>query len=376
VAAQTPIILAVLSKADRHSERDRGEAIRFSERVLGDVLDRTPRVFEVSAVEVLAGRIGRDWNALLDALRELAATSRRALVQHAARRGVTTSCDRLLDEVDHERSALERPVEESEALLARLGRVRARADEVLEDLGHRLAGVEERLRGAFAEERDRFFSAARRDCTREVFASIIADTRAGAPSREDAYEATRAIAQRRLDTWKTEVEPRAERLYEDAVRRCVDLANRVQQDLAQSGVTGLSPLDIDPRFTVPGRYYPTAMMHLTGAKPRVLGVLWPAARRRAALAADAAHYVERLLEVNSARITNDFVERVTGSRRALERELRERLHELAASAERAVARARIAQDEGRGAVAARLAWLIERRRELEALRPDASQLLT
>ena len=67
---------------------------------------------------------------------------------------------------------------------------------------------------------------------------------------------------------------------------------------------------------------------------------------------------------------------MTASRRALERELRERFEELVASAGRAAARARTAKDEGVAAVAARLAWLVERRQELDALRQGASQLLT
>jgi hypothetical protein len=114
-------------------------------------------------------------------------------------------------------------------------------------------------------------------------------------------------------------------------------------------------------------------MHLTGSNlyTRIVDVVLPGAYRRRAVAKDAVRYVERVLEVNSARVSNDFSERVTASRRALEQEVRERLQELAMSAGRAVARARAAKEAGLTAVTARLSWLDERRQELQTLRQTA-----
>jgi GTP-binding protein EngB required for normal cell division len=367
IHAHTAMFLVVLNKADRYPKGDRDEAVRFTERVLRDVVGSVPRVYEVSAREALAGRRDRQWESLLGALRELSVTARAALVNQAVRRGITRLCHRLLAELEHERAALERPQQESEALIARLEPLRLGAHDVLDDLGHRLSAVQERLNRDFAEARDRFFTVARSECRRELVAAIVAGAAVSLPSRRRAYEVAREIAERRLDAWKIEVEPRAERLYRDAVRRFVDLANRVQQELAQIGITGLSRLDIDASLTSRDHYYPTAMMHLTGSKRHLLGFFLRRASRREALAADVADYLERLLEVNSARLTNDFVERVATSRRALEGALREALEELATSAERALARAAVARDEGRAAVTARLDWLRERRQELEEI---------
>jgi hypothetical protein len=73
------------------------------------------------------------------------------------------------------------------------------------------------------------------------------------------------------------------------------------------------------------------------------------------VARDAGGYFERLLEVNSARIKNDFEARVAESRRRLEAEIRGRLRELSDSAERALASAREAHAAGAAAVQAKLA---------------------
>jgi GTP-binding protein EngB required for normal cell division len=370
MAAQTSALLVVLNKADRHTESDRHQALHFSERVLSEILGRVPRIFQVSAVESLAGRNTWDWEALVRALRDVAVTSRSGLLDHAARRSAARLSGRLLDELDHERTALLEPIAQSDARIARFEPLRSGADDVLQDLGHRLAGVEERLRRAFAEERDRFFRAALRDCAREAQARVMADPATGVPSRERAYEMAREIALQRLQAWKTDVEPRAEQLYHEAVRRFVDFANRLDEALVANGVTTGGSLGIEPGFTSTSGYYPTGLMHLTGSNlyTRIVDVVLPAAYRRRAVAKDAARYVERVLEVNSARVSNDFIERVTASRRALEREVRERLQELAMSAGRAVARARAAKEDGLTAVAARLSWLDERRQELQTLR--------
>jgi GTP-binding protein EngB required for normal cell division len=373
MAAQTSILLVVLNKADRHTEGDRNQALHFSEQVLGEILGRVPHIFQVSAMEALAGRNTWDWEALVRTLRDVAVTSRSGLLDNAARRSVARLSGQLLDEMDHERTALLEPIAQSDARIARFEPLRSGADEVLQDLGHRLAGVEERLRKAFSEERDRFFRAALRDCAQEVRARVMADPATGVPSRERAYDMAREIALRRLQAWKTDVEPRAEQLYHDAVRRFVDFANSIQENLTASGVTVGGSLGIETGFTTASGYYPTGLMHLTASNlyARIVDGVLPGAYRRRAAAKDAVRYVERVLEVNSARVSNDFIERVTASRRALEREVREKLQELAMSAGRAVARARATKEDGLTAVAARVSWLDERREELQTLRQTA-----
>lgn len=84
---------------------------------------------------------------------------------------------------------------------------------------------------------------------------------------------------------------------------------------------------------------------------------------------DAFRYLSRLVEVNSARLRNDFVERLSESRRRLETALRDRLRDLLASTERILEQARQAQAAGAAAVQSRLETLQTLRAEAQALAP-------
>jgi hypothetical protein len=79
-------------------------------------------------------------------------------------------------------------------------------------------------------------------------------------------------------------------------------------------------------------------------------------------------YLRRLFDVNSARIKNDFDERVLESRRLLERDVRDALTGVLASAESAFEEARRAHAEGADAVRARLEAIDHWRHRAEALR--------
>jgi hypothetical protein len=75
---------------------------------------------------------------------------------------------------------------------------------------------------------------------------------------------------------------------------------------------------------------------------------------RIAALARLARDLARLFEVNSARIKNDFLDRVAESRRRLEHELREYLRALVTSAERTLEQVRSAHAEAAAAVEAAL----------------------
>jgi hypothetical protein len=102
---------------------------------------------------------------------------------------------------------------------------------------------------------------------------------------------------------------------------------------------------------------------------RLGDLLCPAAVRRRAVERDARAYLERLIEVNSARLKNDFVERVLASRRRLEQEVRDQLRDLSASAARALEQARRAHAAGTAAVAARLEEIARLDKAVRALGP-------
>ena len=373
VAAQVDDLILVLNKADLHPEAARRDVGRFTARVLAETLGRAVGpLLEVSATERLAGTgPGRDWKGLVARLAALASGSGADLVRAAERRGVATLIAKFLHDLDEQRAALVRPLEESEARVAGLRSAVAAAERALEDLGHRLTAAQERLARAFTAERDGFFARTLPEARRELEAAIGSERAAGAALRVRAVEHADAIARRWLDRWRREQEPRAGALYEKAMARFVALVNEFQGSLA--GVPGLGELPslgAEVGFRTRSRFRYTGMLRVApvSARLRLLDLVPGRRRRLRAVERAAGRYLERLLEVNSARLTNDFEARVVESRRVLETELRDRLRELAASAERALESARQARAAGAAGVSARLERLGRLRERIEALR--------
>jgi hypothetical protein len=370
-------LIFVLNKADRLPDADRIEAIRFTERVLGERLGRAiGPVFQVSALERLAG-IGpaRDWDLVVERLTSLASGAGAGLVRAAEARGVATLTARLLADLDEQRAALLRPVAESEARAGSLRRAVDEAEGALADLGHRLAAVEERLARAFAEERDRFFASAVSGAVSDLTRALERDPAAGGTLRERAVDHANVAARQWLERWRLEQEPRVEALYREAMERFVALADECRTRLASvPGLERVPPLDVDPGLSARSRLHYTEMLTIApGSTAAVLldAVRSPKARRRA-VAREASAYLERLLEVNSARVKNDFLDRVAESRCRLELDLRARLREIATSADRALDRARRAHAEGAEAIARRLGALEHLRRDVETFRREAT----
>jgi len=156
-------------------------------------------------------------------------------------------------------------------------------------------------------------------------------------------------------------------VYREAERRFVELVSAFQERLVTvPGLEGLLRLEPHGGLREKSHFQFTEMLRVapTSASARVLDVLLPW-RREQVVERDAVEYLARLLEVNSARLKNDFVERVVQSRRLLEREIRDRLQRLATSAERAFERARAAHIAGTAAVRARLDRIESVRRRAE-----------
>lgn len=370
VAQQVDELIVVVNKADRTSDRERAEAIRFTERVLREHLRRpVGRIFEVSALERLHGGPPRDWEALSSRLATLAQRSGADLVTGAEQRGLEALLARLQRELLQREEALLRPVEESRERLDRLRRLVAEADAALAELGHRLTAVQERLSSRFLDERKQFFDRALPAAQRALLESADHGRRRGLRRRltERALEITRDC----LASWKEEQEPRAEALYQQAVTRFVALVNEFQEGLRSWGLEDLPPLAPDTRFRARSGFYFTGMLTVApeSAGRSLLDLVRPREQRRRAIERDALRYLERLFEVNTARITNDFRDRVMESRRLLEREMRARLREVVESAERAARRAREIQAAGAEAVRVERERLRRLRTELERLRP-------
>jgi GTP-binding protein EngB required for normal cell division len=351
----------VLNKADRQSPAEREQARAFTRRVLRQRLGRdVPTIYEVSALERMQ-RDGapRDWDALVARLGALAGGGDGAMLRAAERREVALVAARLRAEIAQQRTVLERPLEESERRLEALRAAVARAETTLGELGHRLSAVEERLAAAFTLERDRFFARAAGEAAAELAAAIAGDVGPAAGRRERALDRAFVIGERWLGRWRAEQEPQVAALYRDGMAQFVALVDETRAALATlPELASLPPSSVEAGLRAPSGFFYT---HLMSAAPSsALDVLLDRAlgrRRVGAITRAAQAFLARFLEVNSARMKNDFVARVVESRRLVERDVREGLESLVRSADHALAAARAAHAAGRDAVRSRLAWL-------------------
>jgi hypothetical protein len=78
-------------------------------------------------------------------------------------------------------------------------------------------------------------------------------------------------------------------------------------------------------------------------------------------------FLRHLLEINSARIQNDVLNRIQDSRGRLEAEIRRLLHEISRIAEHALDRARRVKEEGAPAVKSAIERLSRLERDVSAL---------
>jgi hypothetical protein len=362
-AAQVGTLLFVLSKADRATDAERGEAIAFTRRVLLERLRRDPGpVLQVSAIERLrGGRACGDWDALEHTLRTLSESVGGALVGQAARRGLERLTERLAHDLDEQRRALARPIVETERHVQALGTCVADGRRALHELGFLFAAEQKRLLERYAAELRGFVERELPVAAAELAAAL--QTRAGRRGalRRQALAVAREIADRSVGRWLAETEPVAEALYREAAERFADLANALLQRVARDGGLTALPPGVSPAlgFRAKRRFVALGMMRASARRP----VRWlldalraPAAARRA-VERDAHAFLAILIRANAGRVTDDLDDRMIKSRRALEFEIHTALEQITASAVRALMRARARHDAGHDAVQGELARL-------------------
>ena len=356
-------LIVVMTKADRLTEEERAQGRDFAARVLAKRLGREVRpIFEVSAVERRRGAPTRDWSALEAALVQLSSEGIE-VVRNAEVRGVRRLSERLVREIDEQVGALERPREESERRIEDLRRSVADAERTLDDMGYLFTAVQERLTRSFQATRDAFLARARKEATDELLRALDSQPDAGA---RNAMERAQAIARARVEGWRTEIAPEAEGMYREAVARFVELANDFLMRVASAGNRTLAALpgtfEPDTGFRTKPEFYFNEL--LTLADPKVATRLAALVGSRERIVRDAAEYLERLFETNSARVANDFISQVLESRRRLQQDVRDTLRSVVATAERALARAEGEQARGATAVGAAIARLHRARYDL------------
>jgi len=279
--------LFVLNKADRLSDAERAEAGRFAERILQERLRRpVGPILHVSAAERLTlGRPTRDWGWLEGMLEALAKQSGSHLVHTAEERGLRRLGERLLDELEEERSALLRPLEQSERRIAMLRACAAEAEQSMRDLGYLMTAEQERLAKRFADKKQKFLEWALPFALRELSDSLSHQEIGRRALRKQAFALAQQISQECLDRWRSGEQLAAEALYAEASDRFVQLANDFLHRLSESGDPSLGklPRAIGPElgFRVKSRLFYTEMLTSTARSPLrwLLDLLRPARKR-------------------------------------------------------------------------------------------------
>ncbi len=381
VAGRVGHRLFVFAKADRLPDAERSEAFAFTKNVLARRLQpqrgTPPAIWEVCATEVLSsGRDTRDWPLLVRALEHLAGQAGANLVAAAERRGSAELVQRLLAGIDARIAVLETPLEESERRLARLDRAVDHAVVALRDVAPLFAAEEARISRVVEADRDEWLRA-QTPLARQALQAILSELPEQGPRfRTRALSEASEVARRCLADWRVEEGPKLDRLFRSAMQRFLELLAGVEEALV-SGVGPDAPraLPPEPGIRAPSQFYLTEMLAtapLSPARHILDAVCGHSERRRAAIGRDALGYLERLLEVNSARLKNDFRDRLASSRRQLETAVAHRLTELTRSSEDALDRARALQRAGADRVEAELTRLRELRLRAQALTGDES----
>lgn len=376
VTARVSDVLFLLNKADRLSDAERGAALVFTHQVLRDRVSlMQPEVYPVSALERLRGNgPPREWDTFTARLSALAQAGGLGLVERAAARGVASLGARLEHHLREAKSALTRPVEESERRLEALRRCAHEAEQAANHLRFLFDAEQQMLGKLFDEKRTRFVAETLPEITRQLEVRLAASpTRHGPGVRAFAMSQAKEVTKPIVGAWMDRERPVVEREFAAVTERFVEHANDFLERLQASGAL---PADVLPArlaaetgLRAGSRYYFASFMTLTAPPLWQWFTDWFRTQdgaRRAARAAAVA-FAERLLEVNANRVAGDFDERITESRRSVEGALRRRLHEVVDAAEGAARRAHELRHLGSDAVETELAVLDRRLAVLGAL---------
>ena len=164
--------------------------------------------------------------------------------------------------------------------------------------------------------------------------------------------------------WLKTEQDEGERQDRQAAQRFVAIGNDFLQKPAAAGIPELArmPHALDPGAGLRVRSRFTFRDFIEVAQPasplRWLGdVALGAIGARHVIAGEARNFLDELLEVNSARVQNDILNRVQESHGQLETEIRKLLHEVGRVAEQALTDAKAQRQKGALAVEGYLQFL-------------------
>jgi len=378
VGRQVRDLIVVLNKADRTTDAERVAAADFTRKLLEKRLQIVVGpVYEVSALERLESRgPDRDWKRLVLALQQLTLDSSYRLVRESCERGVNRLSEQLLAIVVEEREALCRPISESEQRVVATKEILNSAERSMRELGFLFMAEQQQLSDLFVNRRKSFLKSALPQAQKGFESALRKGSRGMGPAyrRQTMREAQRIVRELVLP-WLEAEQAEAEAEYRQVTRRFIQIGNDFLEKLAEAGAGGLArmphALDADGGFQVRSRFVFRELIEVAEpASPlRWLADLFLGATGlHRAIDRSAVEFLGHLLEVNSARVQSDILNRVQESRDRLESQIIRLLHDVTKVAEQALVHARTAQQVGAPAVEKALARLDRLETEILPLR--------
>ena len=377
IGKQVQDLILVINKADRTSDPERAAAAKFTREVLEKRLHRPMgEVLEVSAAERMEDRGPlRDWEKLLASLQGLVEDSGRNLVRAACDRGFQRLSEQLLVTISEDRDALQRPIEESERRIALMKETIGEAERSMRELSFLFMAEQQRISDLFVERHKRFFNSAWTESEAEFGAEVPSIPLGFGPHyRRRVMYLAQEVSRRRVMPWLKVEQEEGERQYSAVALRFVEMGNNFLKKLADAGLSELTrmPHALDPEkgLRVRSRFIFEEFIG-TAQPPSPLrwlaDVFLPLVGGRKHITNEAREFLRHLLEVNSARVQNDVLNRILESRDRLEVEIRKLLHEISRIAVQALDRARKVKEEGTPAVRSAIERLNRLEREVSAL---------
>ena len=377
VAANVDEILIVLNKIDRVSATERQQASEFATKVLEDRLKRpVGQIYEVSALNRLNNSTDADdWNNLMENLKLLASKSGQAMTRAAAERGMRRFSASLQRSLEERVRALREPIANSEQRIAHLRQTVSQAEQSLRDLGALFSAGQMRLAMTLLGRRKEFLKQvlpiAREEFKRET--SAVATT-FGPRRRREFMTIAQTVARRHVMPWLDTEETQAEELYGAVTQRFVDLVNGLLLRISEEQAADFShlpkSLDAEHGFRTRSRFFFHDMVTIAHPASPLLysfDAVMGALHIRRWVQKDAANFLEQLLDTNASRVQGDVEQRVVESRLRLESDVRRLLHEVGASAEQALSKARELVATGTNAVQNEFERLRKLQQELDTL---------
>jgi predicted GTPase len=370
-------LILVINKADRTSDPERAAAAKFTREILGKRLHRPMgEVFEISAAERMEDRGPlRDWEKLLASLHHLVDDSGRNLVRAACDRGLQRLCEQLLAIISEDRDALQRPIEESERRIQLMKQTIREAERSMRELNFLFMAEQQRISDHFVERHQRFFRSAWTESETEFGEELPSVPLGFGPHyRRRLMRLAQEVSRRKVMPWLKPEQEEGERQYRAVALRFVEMGNNFLRKLAEAGLGELTrmPHALDPEKGLRVRSRFTFEGFIGIAQPPsplrwLADIFLPFVGGRNVITNDAREFLRHLLEVNSARVQNDVLNRIQESRDRLEVEIRKLLHEVSRIAEQALDRARKVKEEGTPAVQSAIGRLNRLEQDVSAL---------